>query len=155
MDSESLPVLVKNCMDSTLYCSLSTVDANGSWVCPVGFAYGENFDIYFVSSPNSRHMKNISADKRVSLAIYSTDQAATSSKRGVQLIGEAELLTDQKQIEDAYKVYFAKFPVWDNTDVSYFKKKDCEWPFVMIKPKSLFYFDNGRFGENRKAVKLH
>src|SRR3989344_5152079 len=62
------------CLESTDYCSMATVDSKGVWSNPLYFAWDENFNLYFISQPNSRHMQNIEKDPRVSAAIYSTAQ---------------------------------------------------------------------------------
>jgi nitroimidazol reductase NimA-like FMN-containing flavoprotein (pyridoxamine 5'-phosphate oxidase superfamily) len=153
VEGKNIRTLVKKCMDSTLYLSLGTSGSAGVWVSPVAFAYDKSLNMYFVSSPESHHMKNIAKDQRVSVAVYATKQSAEGSKVGVQLRGMAKLL-EGREIESAYKVYFGRLPEWEDTDISYFKTRDCEWRFVRIEPKDLYYFDNGRFGENRQKVKV-
>jgi uncharacterized protein YhbP (UPF0306 family) len=153
VEGKNIRTLVKKCMDSTLYCSLGTSGSAGVWVSPVAFAYDKNLNMYFVSSPGSHHMKNLAKDSRVSVAVYTTKQDAEGPKIGVQLRGIAKLLGG-KEIEAAYKVYFGRLPEWEDTDILYFMKRDCEWRFVKIEPKDLYYFDNGRFGENRRRVKV-
>ncbi len=51
-------------MNSTFYCTLATHEKGNPWVAPVAFAYDNNFNIYFVSSQSSRHMKDISRNNR-------------------------------------------------------------------------------------------
>lgn len=145
--------LVKKCMDSTQYCSLATTSRTGVSVCPVVFSYDSDFDLYFVSSPKSEHMKNILKDSRVAVAVYRTYQKLKSEKIGMQLKGKATLLKKGAEIETAYKVYFDRIPEWADTDVSYFKDKSCEWPFIRIERKMLYYFNNGLFGEEKQKVK--
>jgi uncharacterized protein YhbP (UPF0306 family) len=149
----NLKKLVKRCMDSTLYCSIATSGNGGIWIAPVAFAADSAFNIYFLSSPKSRHMKSIARDGRVAASIFTTQQKAAGPKIGIQLEGNARLLTNGKEVEKAYRTYFSKLPKWKDTDVSYFKDKGCEWPFVMIRTKALYYFNNGVYGEERKRVK--
>ncbi len=147
-----LKPLVKRAMDKTLYCSLATARNGRAWVCPVAFAYDSSFNLYFVSSPKSRHMKNIALDGSVSVAIYSTGQPAKGAKVGIQLEGRAVRVRGDANIDKAYKVYFGRLPKWEDTDESYFKGKNPEWPFVKIKVTRLFYFNNGLFGEEKRRV---
>ena len=40
------------CMDSTLFCALSTIERGRTWTCPVLFAYDEKFNLYFFELEN-------------------------------------------------------------------------------------------------------
>ncbi len=145
--------LVKKCAASTMYCSIASAGNGGVWISPVAFATDSKFDVYFVSSPRSRHMKNISKSGGVAVAIYNTAQKALGGKIGVQMEGKAKPVKDMRGIENAYRIYFSKLPEWPKTDVSYFKDKNCEWPFVKITAKAVYYFDSDRFGDRRVKVK--
>lgn len=62
------------CLDSTTFCCIATVDPKGVWANPVYFAYDEKFNLYFISQMCSRHMQNLKKDPRISVAIYKTEQ---------------------------------------------------------------------------------
>lgn len=55
---------VTECLDSTCFCTFATRDENGVWANPVYFAYDNKFNIYYISPPNARHMKNTREDGR-------------------------------------------------------------------------------------------
>ncbi len=63
-----------DCLNSTDYCCIATVDERGVWANPVYFAWDSVFNLYFISQPHVRHMQNIKNDPRISVAIYSTEQ---------------------------------------------------------------------------------
>lgn len=44
------------CMKSTDYCCIATVDEKGVWSNPVYFAWDDKFNFYFISQMGSRHM---------------------------------------------------------------------------------------------------
>ena len=140
------------CMRSTEFCALATVDLNGAWSNPVYFAWDESFTIYFISQPHSRHMKNIARDGRVSISIYSTEQSTFGDVKGIQLEGIA---TIAQNTDAACAVYYGrKYP---NTAIEELKRTDqyiadASWQYVQIIPKQLYYFDTGKFGEQRQQV---
>lgn len=98
---------LKECLEATVYCSLGTVDRKGVWSNPVYFAYDDSYNLYFISMPHSRHMKNIKMDGRIAVSIYSTNQDTHGDVVGIQLEGEAYVLPD-KEVPDAHKLYFKR-----------------------------------------------
>lgn len=144
-----------DCMQLTEYCCLATVDKNGVWSNPVYFAWDENLNLYFISQPNSRHMKNLEKDSRVAISIYSTAQSTFGDMTGIQLDGNAYILVDKQEVEKAYNIYYGrKYP-----DTSKNPKKDedayinnPEWIFVKIVPEHIYYFDTRFFDEERQEV---
>lgn len=138
-------------MDSTFYCTLATHENGNPWVAPVAFSYDKSFNIYFVSSQASRHMKDISRNNKVAVAVYTTIQKATAPKIGIQLEGKVEPVKSQ-EIPKAYKIYFGRLAAWEGATIPYFKSKDAEWKFYKVSTTKLFYF-NQRFGEERRRVK--
>ena len=149
----NLSKLVEKCMDSTYYCSLATSESSAAWVSPVAFAYDSDFNLYFVSSMASRHMRNIMRNPRVAVAIYTTAQKVSGSKVGVQLEGRAEAVKGPMNMLRAYKIYFGRLIKWEGATLDYFKKRNAEWRFFKISTTKLFYFNNGLYGEERQRVK--
>lgn len=81
-----------DCMQSTEYCCIATVDPKGVWSNPVYFSWDDNFNFYFISQMHSRHMQNIQKNQRISAAIYKTEQKGDIA--GIQLEGTAKILTE-------------------------------------------------------------
>ncbi len=145
----NLNELGKKCMDSTLYCALATHGKDGVWTAPVVFAYDRDFNLYFVSNPKSRHMRNISQNRKVSVAVYSTKQKITGPKVGVQLEGYAEWVKGPINTLKAYNLYFKRNVKWSGATLKYFRSAKA---LVKVTPTKLFYFNNSLFGEDRQRV---
>ena len=142
------------CMNSTLFCALSTIENGRTWTCPVLFAFDEKFNLYFISMLSSKHMKNIKKDGQVSIAIYSTKFGVDDDVFGIQMVGRAMILPDN-EVERAYDCYYGrKFP--KTRKPSERTPKDhmgnAKWKFVRIKPVEIYYFDTRFFDEERQAV---
>jgi len=143
------------CMDSTLFCALSTIENGRTWTCPVLFAYDYKFNLYFISMLNSKHMQNIMKDGQVSVAIYSTKFGVDDDVFGIQMVGKAMVLPNN-EIERAYEIYRErKFPGVNlvkkqlhKTALTLLKK----WKFVKIEPVEIHYFDTRFFDEERQIV---
>ena len=146
---------LKECLESTFYCCLATVDQRGVWSNPVYFAYDKNI-IYFISQPDSRHMRNIKRDSRVALSIYTTEQDSFGDIVGIQLDGHARILINKDEVKRAYGVYYnRKYPKTGkdksgNEEDVYINNP--EWQFVRIAPAHIYYFDTRFFGEERQEV---
>jgi uncharacterized protein YhbP (UPF0306 family) len=88
--------------------TLASQGEEGVWAAAVFYA-NDGFGIYFLSSPASRHCRNLERNPRVSAAIHE-DCADWREIKGVQLEGIACVLAGTEE-EQARRLYGAKFPV--------------------------------------------
>lgn len=139
---------LKECLESTNYCCIATVDPKGVWANPVYFAYDEKFNLYFISQMDSRHMQNLKKDPRISVAIYKTEQKG--DVLGIQLQGNAKIiLDDEKEIQHAFDMYYGR--AGKGPDVQNYINNPT-WLYVKITPEHIYYFDTRFFGEERQEV---
>lgn len=80
----------------------------GVQVTSVFYAVEGDMSILIKSHVTSDHGKEMQVNNKVSLAIYDV-KSTYSEKRGVQLRGVCERILDAKEMENAVKVYSAKF----------------------------------------------
>ena len=134
--------------------ALATHGEKGLWVNPVFFAWDEQYNFYFISQLDCKHMENISSNDEVCCTIFVTAQE--NDFFGAYLSGNAKLLTEdnaEKKIAD--DVYYGRIYPNDtqgkerNAD-GY--RNDPTWHFVKIELTGLWYFDTRYFEENRVAV---
>ena len=63
------------------YVVLATADEGGSpWATPVWFATDDARNLYWVSSPETRHSRNIAARPQIGIAIFDSTQAPGTGK---------------------------------------------------------------------------
>jgi uncharacterized protein YhbP (UPF0306 family) len=86
--------------------SLSTCGADGPWAAAVFYA-SRDFTLYFVSSPQSRHARDLALDPRCAAAIHE-DYRDWQAIRGIQLSGTVERLEGAER-DAALACYRAKF----------------------------------------------
>lgn len=92
--------------------TLASSGADGPWAAPV--FYAERFDVdrppqlVFVSSPSSRHVRELLADPRAAAAIHA-DANDWRTIRGVQVAGRVRTL-EGEELRTAREAYAAKFP---------------------------------------------
>ena len=148
---------VKEALDRTEFMAISTIDADGSWTCPVQFGHSEKLDLYFRSMPHSKHMRHLLADNRISVAIFKTERFPGSREvMGLQLKGKAARLTDRANVEDAARHMYGRHPrkIDYRTKIEEHLGPDAVWNFVKISPEEAWCFDSRVFGEERREIDL-
>lgn len=83
----------RDLMDANLYVVLGTVDTEGvPWTSPVYFATGDHTEIFWVSSPDTQHSRNLAARPQLSMVIFDSTVPPYHG-RAVYLSGTAAELT--------------------------------------------------------------
>jgi Pyridoxamine 5'-phosphate oxidase len=96
-DRSALAATGRETMDSNSYMTLGTADAEGRpWVSPVWFAAVGYTELLWVSSPDTRHSRNLAARPELSIVVFDstlppyTGQALYMEALGAE-VGKAEL----------------------------------------------------------------
>ena len=147
---------IKEVIDRTEFMALSTIGNEGSWTCPVKFAYDERLNLYFKSMPNSRHMQYLRSNPDVSVAIFSTSRFPDENIAGLQIKGKAKILSTQKEVEVASRHHYGRTnsEIDPQTKVADHMGEHAEWNFVKIVPSEVWCFDTRHFGEERQRVSI-
>ena len=70
-DDQELTAIARTIVDSNSYMTLGTADADGHpWVSPVWYAPAEYKELFWVSSPDARHSRNLAARPELSIVIF-------------------------------------------------------------------------------------
>jgi len=88
--------------------TLASHGDEGAWAAAVFYA-SDGFAFYFLSSPTSRHCRNLAGNPRASAAVHE-DCADWKAIKGVQLEGMVSVLAGDEE-ETARCLYGAKFPI--------------------------------------------
>ena len=120
--------------------SLATVDAHGNpCAANIQYVHDASFRLYWVSSMSSAHSVNVGAKPQAAVTIYA-HQDQPESIHGLQLRGVGSML-DSSELEDAYKLYAAKYPFV--TGPPYDKAMKLQL-FYRFTPTWLRWIDNRR-----------
>jgi nitroimidazol reductase NimA-like FMN-containing flavoprotein (pyridoxamine 5'-phosphate oxidase superfamily) len=93
MSQDELNDLARTVVDANSYMALGTADEAGRpWVSPVWFASEDYRHFYWVSSPETRHSRNIEARPEVAIAIFDSS-VPVGGAQAVYVFGQAEELT--------------------------------------------------------------
>ncbi len=87
MDERWIRERIREVLDRGYFMHLATSDGAGPWVCTLIYVHDDNPRLYWMSDPNVRHSKAISANTRVAAAI--TVSGPKEPNLGIQLSGTA------------------------------------------------------------------
>jgi nitroimidazol reductase NimA-like FMN-containing flavoprotein (pyridoxamine 5'-phosphate oxidase superfamily) len=96
-------VIAENYYMTIATCSLAATP----WVSPVFFAYDTSFNLYWVSSKDTRHSKLIRENQQVAIVIFNS-QATGDNVDAVYCEANAFELSDSSEIENARHVLNAR-----------------------------------------------
>ena len=90
--SEDLDQIARAIIDGNRYMVLGTADASGRpWVSPVYYAPYGYADLYWVSSPEAQHSRNLAARPELSVVVFDS-RAPVGEGQGVYMSAAAEEL---------------------------------------------------------------
>ncbi len=73
--------------------SLGTMDAEGVWVADILYIFDDNFNVYWMSSPNTRHSKAVELNTKAAGTITLSNKSKENNF-GIQFEGHAEKIED-------------------------------------------------------------
>jgi uncharacterized protein len=133
--------------------NLATFGPEGIWAAAV-FYVNDGFTLYFLSSPTSRHSRNIEIAPRVAATIQG-EQGDWREIKGIQLEGKAVRITGPEQAAAALR-YGQKFPVVANLASAPHEivraLERVAW--YKILPTLLYFIDNSQGLGHRDEVSL-
>lgn len=141
-----------NCM------TLATVGPDGApQAAAVFYAADEGFNLYFLSSPTSRHSQNLARQPAVAATIQADGQA-WQSIRGLQIEGTACQVEDVRELAHAAHVYAGRFEflkgllgVADAGGPAVLRGPVASSRFYVLRPTWLRLIDNTRgFGQKEE-----
>ena len=90
------------------------------WIANVYFTFDDNLNIYFFSDPNTLHCRQIAQNSTVAVSIVDSHQDVSQLKRGLQISGIAEQISDMEKVKQSLKMWkealgikTAKSPYWN------------------------------------------
>ena len=132
--------------------SLATTGADGPWASAVFFA-NEGLDIYFLSSPTTRHALNLAGDARVGATVQE-DYARWELIKGVQLEGVAKRLNDDAT-GHARALFEKKFPfVGSDQAAAQIAAAMQKVGWYRLSPSRAYFIDNSKGLGHRDRLDL-
>jgi len=133
--------------------TLATCAGDIPWAATVFYA-SDDFELYFFSSPDSRHCQNLSVNPRVAATIQE-DYKDWREIKGIQLEGKIVLVEGVLEKTKAMAVYARKYAdvikLFTDPRSGVFYKAFLKVKFYRLVPEKLFYIDNQQgFGKRQE-----
>jgi uncharacterized protein YhbP (UPF0306 family) len=144
-----LPPHVADYLAAHSVMTLATQGAEGPWAAAVFYA-SEGGSLVFLSSPASRHCRNLALDARCAATIQE-DCSDWAQIKGIQLEGRVlELQGEEK--ESAQRLYAAKFPVAVPADAPpAVREALAKVRWYRLLPERIHFIDNSKgFGRREE-----
>lgn len=115
------------------------------WAASVYYLFDDNFNLYFVSNPKTKHCVNISENSKVSVVIVNSEQDPVGKKKGFQARGNATKVISVSEVKEIIKAWNKRGFV----KVTYNEfKKAWKSRFYKIKLSDIQLFDENQSEEN-------
>jgi len=144
--------LINEYFGKTRMLQLATCVDGQPWNCTVYYAFDNNWNIYYISTPNRRHSQEILINPKVSGAIaFSQEPYPKDGVQGLQFEGVAELLSGDDE-EIASKLYIQQLNR-EATLLDDVRNGKNPHKFYRVKPTKIVLFDSVHFPDNpRKEI---
>jgi uncharacterized protein YhbP (UPF0306 family) len=133
--------------------TLATDGPQGLWAAAVYYA-NDDFTLYFLSAPHTRHATNLHAQPRVAATIHE-DYADWREIKGIQLEGIATQLEGEAE-QHASQVFGAKYPLVvareDAPGAVARALAGIRW--YSVAPDRLYFIDNAKGFGHRDEISL-
>lgn len=142
MSETDISDIVRGFLETQAAMSLATINQHGNpESAPLFYVSDERFNLYWLSSPTSRHSINLTARKQVSAGIYPSVWD-WSDIVGLQVEGEAEIIGDDRIREQIMMLYMRKFKLPEDFDSAI-----ASSTLYVLRPGWIRWLDNSvRFG---------
>jgi uncharacterized protein YhbP (UPF0306 family) len=119
------------------------------WSACVYYLFDDNFNLYFVSNPKTKHCQNISHNSKVSITVADSNQDPKGNKLGFQASGITKKVTSVSEVKEIIKAWNKRGFV----PVTYkIFKKAWKSRFYKIKLTDIQMFDENQIEENEVRI---
>lgn len=148
MDNQVLKEMVRKILEDAFVVSIGVVDEQGPWVADVTYVHDDQFNIYWVSMPQTRHSKAIEKSGKAAATI--TASWTPGEERSIQIEGHAQrvdgpLFEYEKKLRAKRGKPLPQTPGEVTAD-------GHEW--YVLKPVRIELIHNQPFGYERQTVQL-
>lgn len=133
--------------------TLATHGAEGPWAAAVFYA-SDGSSLIFLSSPNSRHCRNLALDARCAATIQE-DYSDWAKIKGIQLEGRVSELQGEEE-RRAQTLYGERFPIASplGTVPSAIVKALAKVRWFRLVPERFYFIDNSKGFGHRDEIGL-
>lgn len=149
-ESEKIMKSVKDILEQNILLTLSTFDKKNNQPCSstAYYVFDKDLNLYFWSSPNTLHSKNIKQNSKVAVNIFDSSQKWGSLLKGLQIFGTAREASN-KELLVGGTLYLKRFPkvIKFIKKIFGFNSKKLESKMYKIEINKIKVFDEEVFGK--------
>ena len=151
----NLEKLIRDYLDEAKMMQIATVDVGQPWCCTVWYAHDKDLNLYWLSSKDRRHSKEIAKDNKVAGTIVIPHIQGSGEKvRGLQFQGVASETSGDSQVLGR-DLYIEKYSREKDYHDEVLTDPDSEANWYIIKPSQIVLFDQINFpNEPRREFKV-
>jgi uncharacterized protein YhbP (UPF0306 family) len=137
--AEQLAIVARDLLDASTLCAIATVSPdNRPHINTAYFAWGDSWELVWLSEPAAQHSQNVRANGVVAIAVHDSHQVWGNPDRGIQVFGRASELGGAAA-RNAQALYMRRFARFAQTDLSAYRYYRC-------RPQRMKLFDERTFG---------
>lgn len=116
--------------------------------CVVYYAVDDDFNLYFISEPDSEHCKNIAVTPNVACSIADSHQKVRDKKIGVQIKGAVTDIHGVDKLEAIINLWNSTNPGMESLiSINNFRNKILNSRAYKIQPTEIKFFNEDLYGE--------
>ncbi len=149
--------MAKDIIKNNKFLSLATVDNDGKvWSTPLSYSVDENYNFYFTSELDSKHVMNIMDNPEVSFTIFDSTKRV-SDIDGLQvtgIVGQVDPSELEKVVKNYYLTVF-KDPEerkeWEAPYTYFLENNKPVYRFFQIMPTEIYKRDTENLDADRRV----
>ena len=149
--------MAKDIIKNNKFLSLATVDNDGKvWSTPLSYSVDENYNFYFTSELDSKHVMNIMDNPEVSFTIFDSTRRV-SDIDGLQvtgIVGQVDPSELEKVVKNYYLTVF-KDPEerkeWEAPYTYFLENNKPVYRFFQIMPTEIYKRDTENLDADRRV----
>jgi nitroimidazol reductase NimA-like FMN-containing flavoprotein (pyridoxamine 5'-phosphate oxidase superfamily) len=149
--------LARKIIDDNKYMTLATCKDTMPWVAPLFFATDKNFNFYFLSGKEARHVIEIKGNPNVALSIYDSREIPERAD-GVYIEGVASQVPLKELLSAMNLLYKKRFPnpreLKEHLHSTVDFLGDKPRRFFKVVPKHIYKLDQENSSEVDKKVEI-
>lgn len=148
MTTPDVRALIELYLQKAVLMQVATVSGSRPWVCSVYFAFDDQLSLYWISSGNRRHSRELRENEHIAGTIV-LEHTPGDDVQGLQFEGVAKELTDISEVREGMNCYALRFSMPEDRMNTIIDGKD-EHVCYKITPTSFVLFDEVHFPDNAR-----
>jgi len=128
---------------------IASQDKGDLWIANVYFGIDDDFKIYFISSDQAKHSKQILNNPKIAFSIPWYDEANHKNRKAVQGLGMCRIADTEQEIQKGVALHNQNYPEFANRiTVDWLKTNEYESHVWVIEPSYMKHWNDDVYGDD-------